>query len=49
MENLRWMDEAKTLIGCEVDGRPTVIPAVSENSDYNAIVVKELEIADFQS
>ena len=48
MENLRWMDEAQTMIGCEVDGRPTFIPAVSGNSDYDSIVAQELEIAGFE-
>ena len=46
MENLRWMDEEKTRIGCEIDGRGTVIPAVAGNADYDEIIAQEIQIAD---
>ena len=46
MENLRWIDEQKTLIGCEIDGRIIVIPATAGNADYDEIIAQKIQIAD---
>jgi len=47
MENLMWLDEANTQIGCEIDGRPTTIPAVAGNADYAALIDNGVEIAAY--
>jgi len=49
MQNLRWLDEQKTTIGCEIDGRPAVIPTMAGNADYDALIESGVEIAAYEA
>jgi len=47
LENLKYFDEAKTIINGDLNGVNVSIPCSPGNADYDRIVAEELTVADY--
>ena len=47
LENLKYFDEAKTIINGDLNGVYVSIPCSPGNADYDRIVAQELTVADY--